>query len=238
MAIRLQKYLAECGIASRRASEALIAEGRVTVNGDVATLGQSVEPGSDQVCVDGEAVDQDRKLYVVLNKPRGHVTTAKDTHGRPTVVECLEGVPARVFPIGRLDMDVDGVLLLTNDGELSHSLMHPSFEVPKTYSAWVRGQMTDETAARLAAGVKLEDGPTAPAKIEIMKRDTRATLIRLTLHEGRKREVKRMCLAVGHPVRSLRRIAFADIRVNGLRPGEWRYMTESEVAHLRQITAK
>ncbi len=233
--VRLQKYLAECGVASRRASEALISAGRVSVNGVTATLGQSVDPDADRVAVDGRELGTDDKVYLVLNKPRNVVTTAKDTHGRRTVLDCVHSTSARVFPVGRLDFDVEGVLLLTNDGELSHRLIHPKFGIEKEYLAWVRGRMEAAAATRLAQGVELEDGPTAPAKVSVLETRSGNSLVRLIIHEGRKREVKRMCDAVGHPVQTLRRISFAGIEVNGLRPGEWRNLTEQEVAGLKAL---
>jgi len=231
--IRLQKYLAECGIASRRGAEAMIAEGRVMINGEIARLGQTIDPERDRIQVDGHGIAQDNKVYIVLNKLAGTVTTASDTHGRRTVLDCVHGVKARVFPVGRLDMDVEGVLLLTNDGDLAHRLIHPSFEVEKIYQAWVYGHVTPEAIARLEQGVLLDDGMTAPAKASILKKGQNSTLIQLEIHEGRKREVKRMCAAVGHPVRVLQRVAFGDLRATGLRPGEWRYLTEAEVQALR-----
>lgn len=232
--VRLQKYLAECGVASRREAEKLILAGRVRVNGVVAAIGQQIEADSDKIEVDGAAVAPQRLVYIVLNKPRDVVTTAKDTHGRKTVLDLVGGAGARVFPVGRLDMDVEGALLLTNDGELAHRLMHPKFEVEKTYLAWVSGRMTQEAAAELANGVELEDGPTAPAKVVMMRQGQDATLIRLTLHEGRKREVKRMCEAVGHPVKTLRRVEFGGIDVSGMREGEWRHLLREEVESLRR----
>lgn len=232
---RLQKYMAACGVASRRACEAFIAEGRVTVNGVVAQVGQTVEPDVDKVLLDGKSIAPDNHVYIVLNKPEGTVTTANDTHGRKTVLSCLQGVDARVFPVGRLDMDVEGVLFLTNDGELAHRLMHPSYQVDKVYLAWVYGHMKVEAAQQIEAGVMLEDGMTAPAKAVILNAGQAISLVRLTLHEGRKREVKRLCAAVGHPVKTLHRIAFGNLKVKGMRPGEWRYLSASEVQMLRKL---
>lgn len=232
--VRLQKYLAECGIASRRACEAMILAGRVQVNGEVAAIGRTIEPEQDKVAIDGRALQKDEKVYIVLNKPSGSVTTASDTHGRKTVLDCVRGARARVFPVGRLDMDVEGVLLLTNDGDLAHRLIHPSFEVKKIYHACVRGHFGDEAKHRLEQGVMLEDGMTAPARVHVLKLGKSSSHIELTIHEGRKHEVKRMCAAVGHPVRSLQRVAFGELRATGLRPGEWRYLTPAETQALRR----
>ena len=234
-AVRLQKYLAACGIDSRRGSERLIEAGRVTVNGTVAEIGQSVVPGVDSISFDGRPVDEDKKVYIVLNKPEGTVTTAKDTHGRKTVLDCVHGVGTRVFPVGRLDMDVEGVLILTNDGELGHRLIHPKYEVDKVYLAWVKGHVNVHDAQSLEKGVMLEDGMSAPARVVILTPGHKTTLLRLTLHEGRKRQVKRMCRAIGHPVRTLHRVSFGNIKAKGLRPGEWRYLTQSEIHGLQRM---
>ncbi|MCC6143623.1 MAG: rRNA pseudouridine synthase [Candidatus Hydrogenedentes bacterium] len=234
--MRIQKYLAECGVASRRASERLIEDGRVRVNGHMAEIGQNIDPETDNILVDGKPVKhEEEKVYLVINKPVGSVTTASDTHGRRTVIDFVSSINARVFPVGRLDMDVEGVLILTNDGELAFRLTHPSYEVDKVYLVLVRGLMTAETAIRLEKGVELEDGLTAPAQAVILNEGERTTLVRLTLHEGRKREVKRMCAAVGHPVRRLQRIAFGNVQCKGLRPGEWRHLTRQELDGLKQL---
>ncbi len=236
MTVRLQKYLAECGAGSRRRCEEFISAGRVTVNGSRATIGQSVDPDADQVTLDGSPVLRNSKVYVVLNKPKGVITTAHDTHDRRTVLELLEGVRDRVFPVGRLDFDVAGTLLLTNDGELSHRLTHPSFGVDKVYLAWVEGRVTPAAVQKLCAGVELEDGRTSPAQAAILKHVREATLVRIVVHEGRKRLIKRMCAAVGHPVRDLFRVAFGGVSAEELQPGEWRYLRAEEVERLRKIT--
>lgn len=233
--VRLQRYLASCGVASRRHAEQLIADGRVTVNGAVARIGQSVNPASDRITVDGTVLEQERHVYLILNKPRGVVTSVSDPQQRRTVMQYVGGVPARVFPVGRLDMDAEGALLLTNDGELGYRLMHPSYEIPKEYVAQVAGVMSAETASRLAKGVELEDGVTAPAEVAVLERGPHKSLVRLVLHEGRNREVKRMCARVGHQVRRLRRASVAGIGVEGLRPGQWRCLTEQEVLALRKL---
>ena len=232
--LRLQKYLAECGVASRRACEVLIEEGRVTVNGERATLGQSVDPLTDAVLLDGKAVQRQESCWLVLNKPAGLVTSAHDELGRKTVFSCLKGLPLRVYPVGRLDRDVDGVLLFTNDGELANRLLHPRHGAPKVYEATVEGAFADRAVSLLRRGVGLEDGPAAPARVEVLHRRADQSIVRLTLREGRKREVKRMLAAVGHPVRKLTRIAFAGIRAQGLAAGEWRHLTPEEVAQLRR----
>lgn len=235
---RLQKYLAACGVASRRGAEALIEAGRVTVNGKTATLGRKVDPEKDLVLVDGQPVaSREAFVYILLHKPPGTVTTVRDTHGRKTVLECLDGVRARVYPVGRLDMDVGGVLLLTNDGDLANRLIHPSYGVSKLYLAWVWGNVGEPALDRLRKGVRLEDGMTAPAGAEAVKRTPRQTLLRLELREGRKHEVKRMCKAVGHPVDNLTRTAFCGLQATGLRPGEWRFLEDKEVAALRRATS-
>jgi len=236
LVMRLQKYLAECSIASRRGSEKLISEGRITVNGEVATVGLAIDPSEDVVHFDNAPVEADQKIYVVLNKPRGVITSAKDTHDRRTVMDCVEGVAARIFPVGRLDMDVSGTLILTNDGELTHRLAHPSFEVDKVYHAWVRGRFSKEDVGNLAKGIQLEDGMTSPADVHVLQQKHSSSLIRLVIHEGRKRLVKRMCAAVGHPVRELSRISIGSIKCEGLREGEWRYLSLKEINRLKSLT--
>lgn len=233
---RLQKYLAACGVASRRAAEVLIADGRVTVNGEVAQIGCKVDPAADTILLDGQPVGAEAPVYILLHKPQNTVTTAKDTHGRKTVLDCLADVSARVYPVGRLDRDVGGVLLLTNDGELANRLIHPRYQIPKVYLAWVWGRVGAEAVARLEAGVELDDGVTAPAKARVMKCTTKQSLVRLQIREGKKREVKRMCKAVGHPVAGLTRVAFCGITVGDLKPGEWRHLTAAEVGMLRAKT--
>ena len=233
---RLQKYLASCGVASRRGAEVLIKAGRVVVNDAVAELGCKVDPATDVILLDGNPVGREDSVYLLLNKPEGLVTTVKDTHERETVMDCLDGVAARVYPVGRLDMDVGGVLLLTNDGELANRLIHPRYKIAKVYLAWVWGHVDDASIAQLRRGVWLEDGVTAPAEVRIIKRQSGKTCLRLELYEGKKREVKRMCIAVGHRVASLSRIVFCGLQVGDLAPGKWRHLTDNEVAALRKAT--
>jgi 23S rRNA pseudouridine2605 synthase len=230
--VRLNAYLARSGVASRRGAEDLIRAGRVRVNGEVAGLATFVE-AADRVEVDGRLLAPEPLVYVLLHKPAGVVTTARDPHGRRTVVD-LVGVPQRVVPVGRLDADTTGALLLTNDGPLAHRLAHPRYEVDKVYEADVEGHPGDEALRRLAEGVDLDDGRTAPAEV----RRLGPSLLELTLHEGRKHQVKRMCEAVGHPVRRLHRRGYAGLTVSGVGPGAWRELTQEEVAALRALTGR
>jgi 23S rRNA pseudouridine2605 synthase len=231
---RLQKVLAKAGLGSRRACEELIAAGRVRVNGSVAELGARADPESDRIEVDGAPVGVRAGLvHYLLNKPGGVVTTASDPQGRPTVVDLVPTEP-RVFPVGRLDADTEGLLLLTNDGELAHRLTHPSFGVDKEYLAEVEGSPSRGAVRRLREGVELEDGPTAPAKVSLVGDH----LVRITIHEGRNRQVRRMCAAVGYPVRRLVRVRVGPISDRRLAPGEWRPLIQAEVRSLEAATAQ
>jgi 23S rRNA pseudouridine2605 synthase len=229
--VRLNAYLARTGVASRRRADDLIRDGRVRVNGEVGQL-NTVVGRRDVVEVDGARVERQRLSYVLLHKPAGVVTTARDPQGRPTVVGLVLHEP-RVVPVGRLDVDTTGALLLTNDGDLAHRLAHPRYGVPKVYEADVVGSPSADALARLRDGVELEDGVTAPARVRALVRGDRWTRLELTLHEGRKRQVRRMCEAVGHPVRGLRRVRYAGLDLEGLEPGEWRELTSGEVAALK-----
>jgi len=230
---RLQKVLARVGIGSRRHAEDLIAAGRVTVNGEVAALGRRVDPAVDVVAVDGVVIGVAPGLrYLLLNKPVDVVCTAADPQGRPTVVDLVPDDP-RVFPVGRLDTDTEGLLLLTNDGQLTHRLTHPSFGVDKEYLAWVEGTPSRGTLRRLREGIELDDGPTAPARASLVAAD----LLRLTIHEGRNRQVRRMCAAVGHPVRRLVRTRIGPLSDRRLGVGEWRDLTVPEVRSLEQAAS-
>ena len=226
--MRLNSFLARAGVASRRGSDELIKAGRVLVNGDPGEL-NTVVGARDVVKVDGRRVDPQPLAHVLLHKPAGVVTTASDPHGRPTVVGLVPH-DARVVPVGRLDADTTGVLLLTNDGRLAHRLAHPRYGVPKVYEAEVEGSPGEDVLEALRGGVELEDGRTAPATALLLA----PGLVELTLHEGRKRQVKRMLEAVGHPVRRLHRSRYAGLGVDGLEPGAWRELTRDEVAGLRR----
>jgi len=232
--VRLNAFLARAGVASRRKADELIRAGRVRVNGEPGELG-TVVAARDVVEVDGEPVARQRLAYVLLHKPAGVVTTTRDPQGRPTVVD-LVGHPVRAVPVGRLDADTTGALLLTNDGRLAHRLAHPRYGVPKVYEAEVEGVPGAEALRRLREGVELEDGRTAPATVRVLRRRAASAVLELTLHEGRKRQVKRMCEAVGHPVRRLHRSRYAALDLRGLEPGEWRELTPSEVRELRALT--
>jgi 23S rRNA pseudouridine2605 synthase len=227
--MRLNAFLARAGVGSRRGADELIKAGRVRVNGEPGEL-NTVVGAHDVVELDGRRVARQPLAYVLLHKPAGVVTTARDPHGRPTVVD-LVAYDVRVVPVGRLDAATTGALLLTNDGPLAHRLAHPRYGVEKVYVVDVEGVASDETVERLAAGIELEDGRTAPAGV----RRLAPSRLELALHEGRNRQVRRMCEAVGHPVRRLHRSRYAGLDVRGLAPGEWRELTRGEVAGLREL---
>jgi 23S rRNA pseudouridine2605 synthase len=225
--VRLNAYLARAGVASRRGADELIKAGRVRVNGEPGRLNTFVG-ARDVVELHGQRIDLQPLAYVLLHKPAGVVTTGHDPHGRPTVVGLVEH-PARVVPVGRLDADTTGALLLTNDGELAHRLAHPRYEVEKLYEAEVEGEPSDDALERLRTGVELDDGPTAPARVRRLGPST----IELAVHEGRKHQVKRMLAAVGHPVIRLHRSRYAGLTLEGLDPGAWRELEPPELERLR-----
>ncbi len=233
--MRLAKYLAHAGVASRRSAEALIAAERVSVGGEIVTDPAREVSEDSRVAVDGELLaGPEPRVAYALNKPVGVVSTARETDRRPTVVQLVPAAGLRLYPVGRLDVDSTGLILLTNDGELAHRLTHPRFEVPKTYRAKLGGATIREDALRaLRAGVELEDGLTAPARV----RRVGSNLIELTIHEGRNRQVRRMCNAVGHPVLELVRTRFGPLRLNGLSPGAYRRLGGAEVEQLRALTS-
>jgi len=238
--VRLQKYLAECGLGSRRAIERFIQEGRISVNGVPVSVGQKINPETDKVLLDSKPIPLKipEKIYILLNKPKNFVTTAHDEFGRPTVMDLIKNIKTRVFPVGRLDLDVEGALLLTNDGELANQLLHPSNEIHKTYIAVVKGFITTGALNQMEKGVLLEDGKTSPARVKVLHQNLKTSTIQLTIHEGRKREVKRMCDAVGFPLISLKRISFAGIKLGKLPSGNWRYLTPSEISSLKDLIQK
>lgn len=228
--IRLQKYLARCGIASRRHAEELIRQGRVKVNGVTVTeMGVTVSPG-DLVEFDGKpVVPEEKPVYILLNKPAGYVTTVSDPQGRKTVMDLLKGVKERVYPVGRLDYGTEGLLILTNDGDFAYKSTHPRHQVNKTYIAEVEGIPSNEALRKLRDGVMLDGRLTSPADVKILKQKKRSAVLKITIHEGRNRQVRRMCEAVGHPVLFLKRISIGGLRLGNLKPGEWRYLTASEL---------
>jgi 23S rRNA pseudouridine2605 synthase len=236
--VRLQKVLAAAGVASRRASEILIAEGRVEVNGRVVTeQGLRVDPDRDVVRVDGSRIPPPRRhVYVVLNKPRGVVSTMDDPEGRPTLADYLGGRRERLFHVGRLDTDTDGLIILTNDGELAHKLAHPSYEVPKTYLAEVTGIVSKPTLQQLRKGLTLDDGPVRFTSVRLNSTAADRSLLTITLHEGRNRIVRRTMEAVGHPVRRLSRIAIGPVRLGNLKSGQLRDLTREELGGLLDLT--
>jgi 23S rRNA pseudouridine2605 synthase len=235
---RLQKVIARAGMASRRKAETLILQGRVTVNGRIITeLGVKVNPELDHVKLDGKLLrpQAQSKVYLILNKPKGYITTLSDPEGRPTVRQLLQGVRQRVFPVGRLDYDTEGLLLFTNDGALAHFLMHPSSEVPKTYLAKVKGSLTAQQIKDLERGVLLNDGRTAPSRIKKVRRTDQNSWVEVTLHEGKNRQVKRMLEKTGHPVLKLKRIRYAFLELGDLQPCRYRYLTPQEIKHLKTV---
>lgn len=232
-AARLQKVLAAAGVGSRRACEDLIHARRVTVNGRVATLGDKVDPGTAEIHVDGQRVVVDTRLvYLAMNKPRGVVSTMADEKGRTALGDFLGRVEERVYHVGRLDADSEGLLLLTNDGTLAHRLMHPSYGVPKTYLCEVAGPLRRNAGRRLLAGVELEDGPARVDEFRLVDTLGRTAQVEITLHEGRKHIVRRLMEEVGHPVSRLVRTAIGPIRLGDLRPGRHRVLTNAEIAAL------
>lgn len=236
--IRINKYLSLCGVTSRRGAEAMIREGRVAVNGHkLDTLGVIVDETTDKVTVDGGEISLvSTKVYVVLNKPPMVMTTLADPFGRKTVVQYLKGLKERVYPVGRLDYDTEGVLLLTNDGDLAYRLAHPRYAVPKVYEALVKGLFTEEAVRLIGKGLTLEDGATGKARVTIIKIMGSNSKIRLVLTEGRKREVKQLCKLVKHPVLQLRRTEFGSITSSQLAIGRWRYLNAKELLNLRHLT--
>ena len=240
--VRLGKFLAEAGIGSRRRCEQLIEEGRVQVNGEVPTKHPVlIVPGTDRVEVDGQLVElRERKPTLLLHKPPGYLTTCGDPEGRPIVLDLLppEVVQIRVFPVGRLDKDTEGLLLLTADGELAFRLMHPSFGVEKKYRVWAKGAISDETLETLEKGVTLRNCVTAPARVRLRKRSGRSSVVDIVIHEGRKRQVRRMFATVGHKVERLIRLRVGPLTLGKLKPGQWRYLSEEEVQALHRASER
>ena len=230
---RLQKLLSAAGVCSRRAAETYLTAGRVTVNGEPARLGQRADPDRDEILVDGRPLTPRAKpVYILLNKPRGYVTTLSDEQGRKTVAELVADCGARVYPVGRLDLDSEGLLLLTNDGDWAQHLLHPSHEVEKTYHVSVFGPVAG-AAARLAAMTDLEGEPIRPARVEVLRQTSRTAVLAVTIHEGKNRQIRRMCAQCGLTVKRLRRVQEGPLKLGNLPSGKWRDLSENEVEALR-----
>jgi 23S rRNA pseudouridine2605 synthase len=236
--MRLNKFLAHAGVCSRREADRLIAEGRVSVNGVVVQeLGEKVDPARDKVVANGRPVrvEEDKLAYILLNKPAGRVVSVKDPFGRPTVMELLGRLPVRVYPVGRLDLDTEGALLFTNDGDLALRLTHPRYGIVKAYEVRVDGEPGEEDLDKVRRGIFLEGRKTAPARVLVLRRGHKHSILRVEIHEGRKREIRKLFEAVGFPVSLLIRIEFAGLTPEGLRPGQWRHLKTAEVRSLRRF---
>jgi 23S rRNA pseudouridine2605 synthase len=240
---RLQKVLAHAGVASRRKCEELIEQGRVKVNGEVITnLGTKVDTNQDKIEVDQQLIQAERLTYYIFHKPTGYITSVTDPHGRKVVMEFFQNIEARIYPVGRLDRDTSGLLILTNDGELAHKLMHPSFLIDKVYLATVQGVPTEGQLNQLRQGIKLNDGMTSPAEVELIqqglnKRNQSESVLRMTIHEGRNRQVRRMCQAIGHRVVKLHREKYGFLTLKGLHKGEYRELTADEVKQIKILSS-
>lgn len=233
---RIQKVLSENGILSRRKAEEYVAQGRITVNGRRAEAGAAVDPERDAIAIDGvrlELSSRVRKVYILLNKPRGYVTTLSDELGRRCVAELVEDAPERVYPVGRLDKDSEGALILTNDGEFANLIMHPSHHISKTYRVTVRPGVTEDQLVRLSSGVEIDGRMTAPAQVEVLEKKPDRAVIQMVIREGRNRQIRKMCEAVGLKVARLRRSSVGPIRLGMLQPGKWRELTPQEVRAVR-----
>ncbi|MEW6068237.1 MAG: pseudouridine synthase [Nitrospirota bacterium] len=231
---RIQKILSEMGVTSRRKAEELILEGRVTVNGKPATIGMKADPLKNHIKVDGKLlIKPEPKVYLMFNKPRGVVTSLHDPEGRPTVKDFLKGVKYRVFPVGRLDYDSEGLLLLTNDGDFAHAIIHPSKKIPKTYLIKVKGIPEEEEIKKLRMGIKLEDRMTAAAMVKLIRKTENNSWLEIIIHEGRKRQVRRMFEKIGHPVLKLKRIKIGSINLGSLETGSYRYITGEEIHKIK-----
>ncbi|MEW6570060.1 MAG: pseudouridine synthase [Nitrospirota bacterium] len=231
---RLQKILSEMGIASRRKAEEMIADGRITVNGRIATLGMKADMSVDHIKVDGKLIiGRAPKVYLIMNKPKSVVTTLHDPQGRTTIKDFLRGIKYRIFPVGRLDYDSEGLLLLTNDGDFAHKVLHPSKKVPKTYLVKVKGILNEEEIEKLRKGIRLEGGMTAPAEVRKVRRTENNSWVEMTIHEGRKRQIRKMVEKVGHQVLKLKRVRIDGIDLGDLKPGAYRHLTPAEVDKIK-----
>ncbi|AFA47758.1 pseudouridine synthase [Acetobacterium woodii] len=231
--MRIQKFMAECGIASRRKSEKMIAKGLVQVNGVlIKEPGFPIDPEQDEIIVAGEKITRNSKIYIMINKPKGALSTSEDTHGRQRVLD-LVPIKERLYTVGRLDMDTEGLLLLTNDGDLTFYLTHPKHEFEKVYVGLVKGCPDQKSIDLFKRGMAIEDYRTAPADIKIMARNRDTSRLEMRIHEGKKRQIRKMCAAMGCPIIDLKRVAIGKLTLGGLNPGEWRYLTSDEIKYLK-----
>lgn len=237
--IKLQKYFSDCAIMSRRAAEEEIKNGKVTVNGNVATLGLRIDPERDVIIYKGRKIlpPKRAKTYILLNKPKGFVTTLSDEKGRATVVTLIEDLGVRVYPVGRLDYNSDGLLLLTDDGELTNRLTHPKHEIPKIYHVKVKGKIGDEQLARLSSALVIDGYRIRPVSVEVLKEEPTSTTLKMTLYEGRNRQIRKMCAICDLSVKSLTRVALGKIKLGDLPSGKWRYLTSKEIEYLKRESA-
>ena len=234
--IRIQKFFTDCGVLSRRAAEEEIKAGRVQINGEVAQIGQKIDPERDLVTYRGKPVTMDthpRNVYIMLNKPRGYVTTMHDDQGRPCITELIQDIPVRVYPIGRLDMDSEGLLLLTNDGELANKLTHPRHEIPKIYHVKIAGTVTQDQLKALGRPMDIDGYVIQPVEVKLISIQSDHCVLRMTLYEGRNRQIRKMCQSQNLPILTLRRIAIGNLELGNLTPGQWRYLTQAQVQYLK-----
>jgi len=234
--LRLAKYLAQAGLTSRRHAEQLIKNGEITVNGHLVTeMGTQVEPGADVIAYQGRKIgNKPRMVYVLLNKPAGFICSVNDPQGRPTVLSLLKDIEERIYPVGRLDYDTSGLLLLSNDGEFTNLMIHPRYKIIKTYEAQVKGRVSQAELDRMCRGLLLEDGMTAPAQVKLLFQDETSSLLEISIHEGRKRQIKRMCAAINHPVLNLKRIQLAFLSLQDIEEGKYRLLSSQEVEALKK----
>lgn len=235
--MRLQKYMALCGVASRRKSEEMILQGRVKVNEEVIDkLGVSIEPERDIVKIDNKPIKiEKRKIYIILNKPVGYVTTVSDEHGRRKVLDLVQEINERIYPVGRLDYDSSGLLILTNDGDLAYKLTHPSSNISKKYIAKIKGTPTRDELDRFRKGIEIDGYVTAKARIDIIRRYVDCTIVQIEIHEGKNRQIRKMCEKINHPVIDLMRVEIGNIKIGKLKPGEWRHLSKYEVEYLKKL---
>ena len=232
--VRLQKMLADCGVASRRKAEAMIENGQVRVNGKVAVIGDKVDPKKDKVTVNGKHIVSERNVYYMVHKPRGFITTTHDEMDRKCVMQLVSDIPERIYPVGRLDKDSEGMLLMTNDGDFANQMTHPSMHVPKTYRVTVRPSVNEDQLTQLAMGILLDGKKTLPAQVRVISQQPGRVVLEITLYEGRNRQIRNMCAAIGLEVARLKRVAYGPVKMGMLQPGEYRRLTLEEVKKLRK----